>query len=1717
MNKAYRLIWSQVKDAWVIVAEIVKGNGGPPSLTVKAILMAATLSLLAAEAKALPVGQQVVSGSASFNTSGKTLTITNSPNAIINWQGFSVAADERTTFNQQSSASAVLNRVVGAYRSDIFGMLDSNGRVFLLNPNGILFGAGSQINVAGLVASSLGISNNDFLNGNYRFNGGVGAGSVINEGTITTAAAGKVWLVAPQVENAASGVITAPNGDVVLVAGQSVNFIDPDNPEITVMVSAPADQTRNLGSIVATAGKVGIFGGLVSQEGSVSANSAVAGSDGRIFLKSTRGTTVTSGSNTTADAGSGGTVDISSSEGEILQSGFVSASDSVFIGADSMTLAAGSVNSPDVVINRATMGTIDFGTKTTSALGIDQSDLDSLSANRLTLLGGGGSKVNNILFSQPLSTSSINGIDLDVSDSIDMNASFASTGSVKLSGYSFNQSPAAALSAGGDVSLFADNIALQGTTDGSFVTITRKNWGGVDLGGVGDSTNLGLDQSELDSVSASVLRIGDTNNITNINVSSGITRNAVGNDTIHLLSAGTVAQSIGSGGIIVNNLAVETVGNVSLSDADNSIANFAATVSDTGYGGTLTVASGSGALSVGTVDGVSGITASTVLLQADEMSINQAVSAEGVSLQQVTDATPISLAATKVGGALELTQADLDNVNAGNLTIGNSLSGILTVSDAINLVNAGNLILTTGASLEQSAALTSPNSISLNADSMNLSGGITAPIVAINRMTAGDINLGSKAVSTNLGLIQSELDTIAASNILEMGGAGFGNIAVSAGMNSSDTPNLYANTPNLNLSGAELTIDAPVETTGTVTLFADSMFINSSVTTTDAMLTTLAWGRDLNIFNGAKSSVPTALEINTTDLSNLNISNSLEIGGNSRVLNINIGTPITLNGAVSPNILKLSSSQSIVQGVDLSAVSELSIKAPGYTQSLSSLLTAPTLSIVADTMNLSDTSSFSATDLTLATYYYGSTMDLGGTTGNLNIDQASLSALTVPNLHLGNYNTGSISVNTPIAVSGNLTLTSSGSVNQYGSTNSISAVSLELLGGGNFNLTNSGFGNNIDVVAGNVGSLALLNNKTLAIGTVNGSTGLSAANSVALTASGVADNTGGVVVAAAIDSVNGNVLISGTGAAVGGVGVQLDNLVSAVSGTVDITGDAGTVSSGVLISAAGGVNAADIKIAADSMDLVSAGGINGQSVTLATNGVNMVVTTSKSGDQLELTQGDLDVITAGNLTLESSTTNGTLVVGANIVMDSVKVPTISFVADNMDFSNTVTNIGGTIAVSPTTANYGINIDSAGIVINGSATPLQWTSLGASKLIIGSAPAGDITVNDTANIANNYLTTVNSDLSLISGNIVSLSTPLSVGANNLSLTTYVNSDSTQLSGASITAGGLELVGGRYDLSDSSNSIDTLAVSSQTTAFVNSKALTVGAVGSTTGINSGYMTIATTSGDLSINAPIYASSRLSITGSGMVAQASGSPIETNELQLLGVADYVLDDSANRIHWLAGDAGSVTLNSIRGIEIGTVYGPIVTSTGLSATGDINITAVGEPAQEGISVTAPLTAANITLAGTGGDSDFSEGWITGRTGVYVSDSVVSTGNITIVGNGGNGADQIDASGVDGGVGIVIDYTGTVLSTGTSSNMVSLTGFGGRGGSVSGSYYSSGGYLLTGGAGGAGIDVFGSIGSSNIYDNYGALVTSGMSGGVQLTGVGGDGGSVTAASGANG
>ncbi len=266
-------------------------------------LMSGALS----SASAQPAGGAVVSGQAGITTSGNTTVITQStPKAVINWQDFSVAAGGTVQFAQPDKQSIALNRVIGSGASVIDGTLSANGQVWILNPNGVLFGQGSQVNVGGLLATTADITDDAFVAGGYVFADGTDA-AITNRGTIRAANGGSVVLSGSRVSNA--GLIQADAGSVVLggATAFTLDFTGDNLLRYAVMPSDPSTgeagpEVSNSGKIASAGGKVlltaraaaSVAGGVINNTGIIEAVSARE-VDGRIILDAGNGTARTSG------------------------------------------------------------------------------------------------------------------------------------------------------------------------------------------------------------------------------------------------------------------------------------------------------------------------------------------------------------------------------------------------------------------------------------------------------------------------------------------------------------------------------------------------------------------------------------------------------------------------------------------------------------------------------------------------------------------------------------------------------------------------------------------------------------------------------------------------------------------------------------------------------------------------------------------------------------------------------------------------------------------------------------------------------------------------------------------------------------------------------------------------------------------------------------------------------------------------------------------------------------------------------------------------------------------------------------------------------------------------------------------------------------------------------------------------------------------------------
>lgn len=209
------------------------------------------LSAINAPVYANPTGGTVASGGATISTSGNTMTVNQSTHkTIINWQSFGIGSGETVNFVQPGANSVALNRVIGNNPSAIYGTLTANGKVFLVNPNGILFAAGSQVNVGGLVASTLNIADDNFLSGNYVFSGNGGA--IVNRGNI--AATSEAVFLGPQVAN--EGVVAAKVVGLGAGSRVSLDFAGDKLLSLTVDTGAAGGSAANSGTITANGGTV---------------------------------------------------------------------------------------------------------------------------------------------------------------------------------------------------------------------------------------------------------------------------------------------------------------------------------------------------------------------------------------------------------------------------------------------------------------------------------------------------------------------------------------------------------------------------------------------------------------------------------------------------------------------------------------------------------------------------------------------------------------------------------------------------------------------------------------------------------------------------------------------------------------------------------------------------------------------------------------------------------------------------------------------------------------------------------------------------------------------------------------------------------------------------------------------------------------------------------------------------------------------------------------------------------------------------------------------------------------------------------------------------------------------------------------------------------------------------------------------------------------------
>ncbi|WP_105876766.1 two-partner secretion domain-containing protein, partial [Haemophilus influenzae] len=231
----------------------------------------------------------VVHGTATMQVDGNKTIIRNSVDAIINWKQFNIDQNEMVQFLQENNNSAVFNRVTSDQISQLKGILDSNGQVFLINPNGITIGKDAIINTNGFTASTLDISNENIKAHNFTLEQtkDKALAEIVNHGLITVGKDGSVNLIGGKVKN--EGVISVNGGSISLLAGQKITISDIINPTITYSIAAPENEAINLGDIFAKGGNINVRAANIRNQGKLSADSVSKDKSGNIVLSAKEG------------------------------------------------------------------------------------------------------------------------------------------------------------------------------------------------------------------------------------------------------------------------------------------------------------------------------------------------------------------------------------------------------------------------------------------------------------------------------------------------------------------------------------------------------------------------------------------------------------------------------------------------------------------------------------------------------------------------------------------------------------------------------------------------------------------------------------------------------------------------------------------------------------------------------------------------------------------------------------------------------------------------------------------------------------------------------------------------------------------------------------------------------------------------------------------------------------------------------------------------------------------------------------------------------------------------------------------------------------------------------------------------------------------------------------------------------------------------------------
>ncbi|GEM_PF-2068055 len=700
----------------------------------------------------LPSDASVNQGSATITESGDSMIIDQQSDRVsIDYQGFDIGVHEQVIFQQPSINSVALNRVIGNDASSILGLMKSNGQVFLINPNGIVFGESAHIDVGGLIASTLNIDDQDFMAGNYQFSGEQSA-AIINDGLIQAAKNGMLVFIGDELVN--HGEMGAEQGHIELIAADDVT-IERIGDSVSIVSSRASISAliQNHGLIEANGGAV-VFNAdamsaldqtVVNNTGVVRAN-RIEEHNGEIYITGSHGDLIIDGELVSSATGNGNAGVIELSGDRIAVLGQINASGDLAGNGGNVSISANDV----IVLADGAEVSADAGERGDGGNIIAFSPGTSLFQSGANLSATGGSEAGDGGFIE------VSGLEkVEIFGQVNTSAAAGETGTFYIDPYDITISSAVSANGAFDAldpnswegsgvgtSSTINNAAITAALASSDVTINTA----LDNGsGPGTGTgNITIDDDiDLDGGNGNTLSLtadGSISLAANVNIADAST-----------VSADAVGVNLTAGGNITlgSDADIQTTGGISVVVA-GGIFSAASDASIDTQAGTLTVLAGGVQLAGSLLSANAGPTA--IVVNSGSTIVDDA--AAGTDIIAVNGGLSISAQ----------TGIDLD-IDARQLDITNAVSGAVSI-DAQNAIELTEIDVASDFSLNSAnSAVTISNFTSSENFTINTGGTLTINDGVLVDVGSSLIDIDTVGDMTVTGLVT--LDTSAASISLD--------------------------------------------------------------------------------------------------------------------------------------------------------------------------------------------------------------------------------------------------------------------------------------------------------------------------------------------------------------------------------------------------------------------------------------------------------------------------------------------------------------------------------------------------------------------------------------------------------------------------------------------------------------------------------------------------------------------------------------------------------------------------------------------------------------------------------------------------------------------------------------------------------------------------------------------------------------------------------------